>query len=243
MSSQLRQIEAALEKLNKKQQTYKFRDLKTPNDYVSKDKEKKISSSNQSKFISLQTEQKSIRKKSNSSLSLPTFSLTNSQASPRRYNINPTLPMNLLKDMEAIVSKWQISLKQIQKQIHKIYAEGPLLDAWLESYNSFAFIGNSNPRKAADDHLMDYVEELSHDNVSYQSPRPGYRLCGKDENGKIWSQPCPQDQVIEVTMAISRYQKLQKLLVKKKQIESRLNHLAEGLVILHSEIHSLEKLT
>jgi hypothetical protein len=239
MTSQLRRIEATLEQLNqKKRQDYSFRDIKTPLVSTAIAPPPKSSSPNPN-FISFETTSApSAPAKSRSSLSLPTFNHVQSTSSPpRRYSINPALPMNLLKEIEAKISQWQNSLQQIQIQIQQIYREGPLLDAWLESHYH-TFQGNGQPRKASSDHLMDYVEELSTQNISYQSPRPGYRLCGRDEMGQMWSQPCPPDQVIEVSMAISRYQKLQQLLLEKKQVETRLNHLAEGLIILHSSLQT-----
>jgi hypothetical protein len=88
---------------------------------------------------------------------------------------------------------------------------------------------------------MDYVEEICANGgqVSYKSSRTGYRLCGVDANGKVWSRPCPADQVPAVGMAIARYQKLRQLLGRKQHLETRLSQLAQTLVILHSHIQQV----
>lgn len=63
-----------------------------------------------------------------------------------------------------------------------------------------------------------------------KSPQPGYRLCGLDEAGNMWSYPCPPEQLPSVSMAIARYQQLLQLLERKQQIETRLNEVAHLLV-------------
>lgn len=235
MSSQLRRIEATLAQLNQKRQDYKFQDLNIPNVGTSVTPPQTNSSYYDASVFVVQPESVTSAPKSRTSLSLPNFNPVTAPVTSRRYSVNPALPMNLLKDIEGKIIQWQNSLQQIQRQIQEIYREGPLLDAWLESHEQ-VFQGNGHTRKADSDHLMNYVEELSRQNISYQSPRPGYRLCGMDDTGQMWSQPCPPDQVIEVSMAIARYQKLQQLLAEKKKVEARLNQLAEGLVIIHSNL-------
>jgi uncharacterized protein YukE len=237
MSSQLRRIEATLAQLNQKRQDYKFQDLKTPHVGTSVSTSPPQSSYHDVPVFAFKQESVNSAPKSRTSLSLPTFQTGTPPVVPNRYSVNPALPMNLLKDIEGKIVQWQNSLQQLQRQIQAIYREGPLLDAWLESHEQI-FQGNGQTRKADSDHLMNYVEELSRQNISYQSPRPGYRLCGIDDTGQMWSQPCPPDQVIEVSMAIARYQKLQQLLAEKKKVEARLNQLAEGLVILHSNLQT-----
>ncbi|MBV8883039.1 MAG: hypothetical protein JO235_03430 [Chroococcidiopsidaceae cyanobacterium CP_BM_RX_35] len=56
-----------------------------------------------------------------------------------------------------------------------------------------------------------------------ESIRPGYRLCGLDEAGNMWSHPCPPEQLPSVSIAIARYQQLLQLLKRKQQIETRLS--------------------
>ena len=85
---------------------------------------------------------------------------------------------------------------------------------------------------------MDYVEEIctNQGKVSEQTPRTGYRLCGLDASGKVWTRPCPPEQVPMVSMAIARHQKLRQLLGRKQYLETRLSQLAETLVVLHSKL-------
>ncbi|WP_017306421.1 hypothetical protein [Spirulina subsalsa] len=137
------------------------------------------------------------------------------QLSNHRHSVNPALATNLLKEIEEIVVGWQRELKQILVQIQDLYLEGPIVDGWLESH-----------------HGQDGLSSPSSD----LGLRPGYRLCGLDEKGRLWTKPCPADQVASVSMAIARYQKLRQLLKKKQSLENRLSSLAETLVIVHSSL-------
>ncbi len=53
----------------------------------------------------------------------------------------------------------------------------------------------------------------------------GYHLCGLDAEGKMWTHPCPPEQLPSVSLAIARYQKILQLLKHKRQIEKILNSL------------------
>ncbi|MGB3694535.1 MAG: hypothetical protein WA999_17605 [Spirulinaceae cyanobacterium] len=156
--------------------------------------------------------------------------------SSHNHSTNPALASSLLKDIEAIVEGWQKELQGVVRQIQDIYLEGPIVDGWLESHSRRAEEGSSSVRKAETDRLMDYVEELFDANITYETPRPGYRLCGLDESGQSWSKLCPPDEVPNVSVAIARYQKLRLLLSRKKELETRLGDLSETLVIMHSKL-------
>lgn len=159
--------------------------------------------------------------------------------SSHRHGSNPALAMNLLKEIEEIVASWQKELQSIVRQIQDIYIEGPIVDGWLESHARSAEPGDISVRPAERDRLMDYVEEtlLQPDgNVTYQSPRTGYRLCGLDASGQLWSRPCPPEQVPSVSVAIARHQKLRQLLSRKQDLETRLSQLSETLVVMHSHL-------
>ncbi len=159
--------------------------------------------------------------------------------STHRHGSNPALAMNLLKEIEEIVASWQKELQSIVRQIQDIYIEGPIVDGWLESHARSAEPGDISVRPAERDRLMDYVEEtlLQPDgNVTYQSPRTGYRLCGLDAAGRLWSRPCPPEQVPSVSVAIARHQKLRQLLSRKQDLETRLSQLSETLVVMHSHL-------
>lgn len=158
-----------------------------------------------------------------------------------RNGANPAFAMNLLQDIQESVASWQKELQKIVRQIQDLYLEGPIVNGWLESHEQQVQPGGTATLRHAEvDRLMDYVEEICAEktNVSCQSPRAGYRLCGLDASGKVWSRPCPADQVPSVSIAIARYQKLRQLLGRKQYLETRLTQLAETLVILHGHIQS-----
>lgn len=162
----------------------------------------------------------------------PTFS-------NHRHAANPALAMTLLQEIEAIVGGWQKELQTIVRQIQDIYMEGPIVDGWLESHDRETNDLQETVRQAETDRLMDYVQELLHPsepNVTCETPRTGYRLCGLDGAGQFWSRPCPAEQVPSVSLAIARHQKLRQLLSRKQDLETRLSQLAETLVVMHSHL-------
>ncbi|MCC5657396.1 hypothetical protein LC608_10440 [Nostoc sp. XA010] len=159
--------------------------------------------------------------------------------SSHRHGANPGLAMNLLQEIQETVAGWQIELQNILKQIQDIYLEGPIVNGWLESNPTEPEAGGTATLRHAEvDRLMNYVEEIcaTGGKVSYQSSITGYRLCGVDDTGKVWSRPCPADQIPNVSMAIARYQKLRQLLGRKQSLETRLSQLAQTLVVLHGHI-------
>ena len=168
--------------------------------------------------------------------SLPKFK--NPSFSSHRHGANPALAMNLLQEIQETVAGWQQELQKILQQIQDIYLEGPIVNGWLESNPQEEQGGKATLRHGEVERLMDYVEEIC-ENVGKASPqlsRTGYRLCGLDAAGKLWSRPCPAEQVPSVSVAIARYQKLRQLLGRKQYLETRLEQLAQTLVVLHSHI-------
>ncbi|MDF5726324.1 MAG: hypothetical protein PUP91_38965 [Rhizonema sp. PD37] len=171
--------------------------------------------------------------------SLPKFKTPNFTS--HRNAANPALAMNLLLEIQQSVTSWQRELQKIIQQIQDIYLEGPIVNGWLESHEkeqAKESEGTAALRHAEVNSLMGYVEEIctTPEKVSCQLPRAGYSLCGLDANGKVWSRPCPPDQVVSVSMAIARYQKLRQLLGRKQYLETRLSQLAESLIILRGHI-------
>ncbi|WAL62685.1 hypothetical protein [Thermocoleostomius sinensis] len=160
-----------------------------------------------------------------------------------RYAANPNLAIGLLKQVETLVQGWQAELEQIAQQIRAIYDDGPIVDGWLESYPA-----DAQPAQAASvsvlryaeiDHLMKLVEQIcatQPTSMSEDMCRTQYRLCGLDPDGKLWSRPCPSQQVPYVSLAIARYQKLRTLFAKKQSIDARLMNLVESLTRLHGQI-------
>jgi hypothetical protein len=148
--------------------------------------------------------------------------------------------MGLLKEMEAIVGGWQTELQQILMDIQELYLEGPIVDGWLESETGdLRSPAAATLRHADADRLMNFVQDIgSHAALTapHDSPRKGYRLCGLDADGQLWSRPCPPDQLPHVSLAIARYQKLRQLLARKQDLEARLSHFAQDLIELHSKL-------
>lgn len=174
------------------------------------------------------------------SIKTPTLpKLKPAKISEHRHAANPALAMTLLKEIEDIVARWQTELQTAVRNIQDLYMEGPIIDGWLESHPREAQEGAGAVRLAQGDRLMDYVAEVVNqpdDNVTYETPRTGYRLCGLDGDGQFWSRPCPPDQVPSVSVAIARYQKIKQLISRKEELETRLSQLSETLVVMHGHL-------
>ena len=159
--------------------------------------------------------------------------------SSHRNAPNPAVASNVLQEIQEIVAAWQTELHKTVRQIQDLYLQGPIVNGWLESHEKEPQPeATATLRHGEVDHLMDYVEEIcaAQTKVPSESNRTGYRLCGLDDSGEVWSRPCPPEQVPGVSMAIARYQQLRQLLERKQKLENRLNQLAETLVVLHSHI-------
>lgn len=164
--------------------------------------------------------------------------------SSHRHAVNPDLAIGLLKEVETVVRRWQLDLEQTVLEIQALYLEGPIVDGWLESHpvgspQVMQPIGTATLRHAEIDRLMDYVEEICRMPQTLdpnEAPRTGYRLCGLDADGTLWSRPCPAEQVPYVGLAIARYQKLRILLARKQGLENRLNQLIQTLTFLHGQM-------
>lgn len=175
------------------------------------------------------------QKQNSKTPTLPKFK--SASFSVHRHSANPALAMNLLQEIEGIVSGWQNELHRIVRQIQDIYMDGPIVEGWLESHAREPEVDMAQIRRAEVDRLMDYVAEpLSDQNVTCESPRAGYRLCGLDADGQVWVRSCPADQVPSISLAIARYQKLRQLLTRKNALETRLSQLAETLAVLHAHL-------
>lgn len=182
-----------------------------------------------------------------SALKVESFSVRQQQAkktpalpkikSPRftshRNGVNPYLAMTLLKEMETVVSRWQTELRQILRQIQDIYMEGPIIEGWLESESPQTPI-----EVAAVPPIQKRREGVSNSQFQIQKAA-GYRLVGWDADGKLWSRPCPPEELPSVSLALARYQKLQHLLVRKQELETHLTELAEVFVFLQGHIQTL----
>ena len=181
-----------------------------------------------------------------------------------RHQANPALAMNLLQDIQQMVEQWQAELRQIVLAIQALYMEGPLVDGWLESHTpggaGGSQIGGSQSHHQATDtavlrygdpeQLMNYVKDIcqaqpispqvSHIRQAADSPATGshYRLCSLDKEGRLQCQPCPSDQLVMISMAIARYQKLRQFLKQKQYLETRLNQTVETLTSARNDLRA-----
>ncbi|MBW4619869.1 MAG: hypothetical protein KME17_11010 [Cyanosarcina radialis HA8281-LM2] len=147
---------------------------------------------------------------------------------------NPDLAMNLLQELQQLVTSWQQELNRIQQQIESLHQEGPIINGWLESHSNDPDKNITSLRHAEIDELMNYVEKTL--TQTDGSALADYRLCGLDENGELWSKRCPARQVPAVSLAIARYQKLRQLVNQKELLETRLAQLAESLVVCRGQL-------
>ena len=174
--------------------------------------------------------------------SLPLPKAKSPSFSSHRHALNPNLAIGLLKEVEAVVVTWQLQLEQTGLEIQALYLEGPIVDGWLESHpvgspQVMQATGATTLRHAEIERLMDYVEEICRTSQAPET-RTGYRLCGLDADGQLWSRPCPAQQVPYVGLAIARYQKLRILLARKQTLETRLHRLIQNLTLLHGQMQA-----
>jgi hypothetical protein len=194
------------------------------------------------------------------SLSLPKFKLPN--FSRHRHSFNSMLPMGLVQEISTLIEAWQTELRQVLVDIQDLYAEGPIVNGWLDKDEATSPNGAANGaptvdaatlRHAEGEELLQYVEQICQSHQSTQSASDasanspanadtatsGYRLCSLDADGRLLSRPCPPEQLPVISMAIARYRKLRGLLNRKEQLEIRLRQSAEALVEVHSYLKHL----
>ncbi len=166
---------------------------------------------------------------------------------PHRNAPNPALAASLLQDMLNIVTTWQRELSTIVQTIQNIYVEGPVLDAWLESLAAPSLEETIAFRHADISQLLSFVEKLqagkiqpddlnSIEDYCTAQKNATYRLCGINPDGKVWTYPCPAEQIPVISMAIARHHQLRQLRIRQSDLETRLSHFSEDLVRLHSHL-------
>ncbi|NEO87248.1 MAG: hypothetical protein F6J87_23755 [Spirulina sp. SIO3F2] len=167
---------------------------------------------------------------------LPKSTERSGQLVPKRQSTDPALAIHLLREIEEVVVGWQRELKQILVQLQNLYLEGPMINGWLESDPSTTNGTTTQPYPNGLVSNGQATYPAYQGQVSYELPQPQYRLCGRNEQGEIWSKICPPNQVTAVSMAIARYQKLCQLLKKKQGLEHRLSNIAHTLVRVHNTL-------
>lgn len=172
----------------------------------------------------------------------------------QRHEVNPAIALSLLKDVQTTISMCQEGQRQIIQALQMLYAQGPMVDGWLQS--SQPMYPDQTRRESADeailrhgdiDALMRYVaaleqgcaesaEEEARIEAAMDNSMTQYRLCSLQDDGSVQSQICPPEQMAAVSVAIARYQKFKQLMSQKQLIETKLQHTVESLTGLRNSL-------
>ena len=145
-----------------------------------------------------------------------------------RQDANPILAAHMLQEMYKMVMEWQQELQEIEKNSSNVTASGPILAAWLESRTfKHGSAGVDIPTPYVTVEAIDLTEI---------DPQAGYRLCGLDEHGQLWTRPCPMTEILSVSRSIARYQQLKDLNDRKQQVEHYIRQVLEDLVHLRLKL-------
>jgi hypothetical protein len=166
----------------------------------------------------------------------------------QRHEVNPALALNCLQEIQASVGTWQGQQRQIVQALQRLYAQGPMVDGWLQSSLPVAAPQPEDAsatilRHGDAEALMKYVESLENstlengtlENGTLESSLPEhssttqYHLCSLQEDGSVHSQICPPEQTAFVGTAIARYQKFKQLMGQKQTIEAKLQQAVDLL--------------
>ncbi|KPQ36030.1 MAG: Protein of unknown function (DUF3288) [Phormidesmis priestleyi Ana] len=184
----------------------------------------------------------------------------------QRHEVNPAIALNLLQEIQTAVSTWQIQQRQIVQAMQLLYAQGPMIDGWLQSClpvapSTLSSADSTIFRHGDTEALMQYVEamESSHrqtansvdgagdgagdrtgvNHANADNPDKGatqYLLCSLSKDGTVRSHPCPPEQMATISTAIARYQKFKQLIAQKHAVEAKLQQLVGGLTQVRSQI-------
>jgi hypothetical protein len=145
-----------------------------------------------------------------------------------RQDANPILAIHMLKEMHTMVTGWQRELQEIAINSLKITASGPVLAAWLES--------RTFKRGSTGEAIPTPYETVDPTDIEAIDPQAGYRLCGLDEYGNLWTRPCQMSEILIVSKSIARYQQLKDLTDRKQQVEQCIRQVLEDLVHLRLKL-------
>jgi hypothetical protein len=147
--------------------------------------------------------------------------------SKTRQDANPGLAAHILQEIYSMVMNWQQELQDIAQRTEEVTASGPVLAAWLEArtYKSGDYGDVPTPYTKVDVATLREVD-----------PNAGYRLCGLNEKGELWTRHCPINEILGVSMAIARYQQLKDLSQRQQKIEAKIRLILEDLVRLRMEL-------
>ena len=145
-----------------------------------------------------------------------------------RQDANPILAAHMLQEMYKMVMEWQQELQEIETKSFNVTVSGPVLAAWLESRT---FKRGSTGTEVPTPYVtVDAIDLTAVD------PQAGYRLCGLDEDGKLWTRSCPMTEILTVSRSIARYQQLKNLTDRKQQLEQYIRQVLEDLVHLRLKL-------
>ncbi len=145
-----------------------------------------------------------------------------------RQDANPILAAHMLQEMYKMVMEWQQELQEIETRNFNVTVSGPVLAGWLESRTfKRGSTGEAIPTPYVTVDAIDLTDV---------DPQAGYRLCGLDEDGKLWTRPCPMAEILSVSRSIARYQQLKDLTDRKQQLEQYIRQVLEDLVHLRLKL-------
>jgi hypothetical protein len=146
-----------------------------------------------------------------------------------RQDANPILAAHMLQEMYRMVTAWQQELQQIERETIDISSSGPILAAWLESRRF-------KPSEKTGKPIPTPYVTVDINSLTEIDPQAGYRLCGLDEYGELWTRPCAMAEILSVSQAIARYQQLKDLTDRKQKIELHIRQILEDLVHLRMKL-------
>ncbi len=127
-----------------------------------------------------------------------------------------------------MVTQWQQELAQIEEDRIEITNSGTILAAWLESRT---FQQNASGQSIPNPYVT--VDAIG---LATVDPQAGYRLCGLDEYGQLWTRTCEMSEILIVSQAIARYQQLKDLTDRQQQVEQYIRQVLEDLVHLRLKL-------
>ncbi|WP_310418514.1 hypothetical protein [Chamaesiphon sp. OTE_8_metabat_110] len=164
----------------------------------------------------------------NLDLNTPPTTIQVPKFSQLRQDANPILAAHMLQEIYKMVTQWQQELEQIERDRVKITSDGPILAGWLESRT---FQRNATGQAIPTPYVT--VEAIG---LATIDPQAGYRLCGLDEHGQLWTRACEMTEILGVSQAIARYQQLKDLSDRQQQVEQYIRQVLEDLVHLRLKL-------
>jgi hypothetical protein len=145
-----------------------------------------------------------------------------------RQDPNPILAAHMLQEIYKMVMDWQAELEDLDRQILKVNASGPVVSGWLEARRSK--VSNTG------EEIPTPYKTIDPTGLTTIDPDLGYRLCGLNEFGELWTRPCAMSEILSVSQAIARYQQLKDLTDRKQQVELYIRQILEDLVHLRMKL-------